>query len=161
MSESPALTRPGSPQRPPWLYLSSTAVMWVLWSLAGIVIGRFQDHSNDEFWGLAVYVAYVFGTMTMLVLNAVVWLTLGWLIDAKARLQWPWYLAIGVVLGGWVTVSLWSSNRYSLIAGAVICLGGFVIGPAVAQLTFRSRGWRIAVAAVVAAALLAVLLVLL
>ena len=82
--------------------------MWVLWSVAGIAIGRFQDHSHDEYWGLAVYVAYVVGTVLMLVLNAVVWFTLGWLIDAKARPQWPWYVAIGVVLGAWITVALWA-----------------------------------------------------
>ena len=135
--------------------------MWTLWSLAGLAIGRFQEHSNDEYWGLAVYVAYVVGTVLAIVLNAVVWFTLGWLIDAKARPPWPWYLAIGLVLGAWIAVAFWSTNLYSLIAGLVIAVGGYIVGPAVAQRALRSRGWRIAVASVFAAALLAVVLVLL
>ena len=133
----------------------------MLWSVAGIAIGRFQDHSNDEYWGLAIYVAYVVGTVLAIVLNAVVWFTVGWVIDAKARPQWPWYLAIGLVLGAWITVAFWSTNLYSLIAGLVIAVGGYIVGPTVAQRAFRSRGWRIGVASVFAAALLAVVLVLL
>ena len=134
--------------------------MWALWSLAVLVIARVEDHSHGEFWGLAVYIAYVVGTVLALVLNAVVWFTLGWLADAKARQPWPWYLAIGFVLGAWITVAFWAPNLYSLIAGLVICVGGFVVGPLVARQAFRSRAWRMAVAAVVAAAFLAVVLVL-
>ena len=158
---SAALTRPGSPQRALWLYLSSTASMWALWTLAWLVIARVQEHDHDEFWGLAVYIVYVVGTVLAIALNAVVWFTLGWLIDAKARPPWPWYVAVGIVLGAWIAIAFWSTNLYSLIAGLVIAVGGYVVGPAVAQRAFRSRGWRIAVASVVAAAVLAVVAVLL
>ena len=135
--------------------------MWALWSLAVLVLARVEDHAHDELWGLAVYVAFVVGTVVALVLNAVVWFTLGWLIDAKARPPWPWYLAIGLVLGAWIAVAFWAPNLYSLMAGLVITVGGFVLGPAVAQRAFVSGAWRMGVAAIVAAAFLAIVVVLL
>ena len=145
-----ALERPGSPLRALWLYLSSTAALWVLWTLAWLVIGRVEGESQGAFWGLAVYLVYVDGILIGLVANAVVWFTLGWLIDAKARPAWPWQLALGLVLGGWIAVGFRDANPYALIAGAVITVGGFVLGPMLAERTFVSANWRIAVASTMA-----------
>ena len=156
-----ALARPGSFKRAWWLYLSSTAAMWVLWAIAGLAVALGQDHSNDEYWGLAVYVAVVIGTVLVFLLNAIVWFSVGWLIDAKANPTWPWYLAIGVVLGTYITFALWAPDRYSLIAGHVIAIGGFVIGPLVARWAFGSHAWRVAVTVTIIAALASIVVVLL
>ena len=114
---------------------SQVAVAW-------LILARLKESSHDEFWGLAVYLVYVVGILGGLVANAVVWFTLGWLIDAKARPVWPWQLALGLVLGGWIAVGFRDINPYALIAGAVITVGGFVLGPLLAEHTFVSSPWR-------------------
>jgi len=146
MSVTDGYERRGSWTRGLWLWLSSSAVAWVLWGLMWAVEFAVNDHSTDEFWPLALYFLYVAGTIAFLAINAVIWFTIGRLVDVKARTPWPWYILIGAVLGGWLAIGLRDANPYALIAGlGVIAAGGYGIGPWVAGRTFESTPWRIGV----------------
>jgi len=154
--------RRGSWTRGLWLWLSSVAVMWVLWGLMWAAELALVDHSTNEFWELTVYIVYVVGTIVAFAVALVVWMTLGRLIDAKARRPWPWHLLVGLVLGGWLTFALREANPYAAIAGiGVWALGGFGLGPLVASWTFRSVPWRVAVGTTVGLGVLSIVAVLL
>ena len=146
MSAVSGYERRGSWTRGLWLFLSSTAVMWILWGLMWAAVIAFVDHSDQEFWPLVVFIVYVLGTLAVLAANVVVWFTVGRLIDAKAPRPWALHLVVGLVLGGGAAIALRDANPYALIAGlGVIALGGFGLGPVVAARTFASVPWRIAV----------------
>ncbi len=152
----------GSWTRGLWLFLASTAVVWVLWGLMWALQLALVDHSTNELWELTVYIVYVVGTIVFLAVNLVVWFTLGRLVDVKASRPWPWYLLIGGVFGGLLAIALRDANPYAFITGVgVIALGGYGLGPVVAARTFVSVPWRVAVGTTVGlgiASLVAVLL---
>jgi|GEM_PF-3301485 len=162
MSAASGYERPGSWTRGLWLFLSSVAVMWILWGLMWAAQLALVDHSTNEFWELTVYIVYVVGTIVAFAIALVVWMTLGRLIDAKARRPWAWYLLVGLVLGGWLAIALRDANPYALITGlGVVALGGFGLGPLVAQRAFVAVSWRIAVAVTVGLGVVSLVAVLL
>lgn len=146
MSVDSGYERRGSWTRGLWLWLSSVAVMWILWGLMWAAVIALVDHSDQEFWPLVVFIVYVLGTLVVLAGSLVVWFTLGRLIDARARRPWAWHLLVGGVLGGAVAIALRDANPYALVAGlGVIALGGFGLGPLVASRAFGSVPWRVAI----------------
>jgi len=154
-SRPDSLSRPGSFSRAVWLYMSTTALVWAMWALLWLTSVWGQDLTSNDLGTGIWLLEFVVVTVLVFLLNALFWMPLAWLIDANSP-TWPWYLGLGIVFGAWIPFALGTGPMLARVAESAILIGGFVVGPMLAQKTFRSRRWRTAVTVVIVAALASV-----